>query len=115
MVTKISDTVGPTLFLDAFAQDTGTTTGLDFGHEAGKVLKGGVLTTIAAGTVTCSASSTSVVYIDFEDTAPTINCGVQGTNNQLTSIVLFLVATDASNVTTVTDLRNWTMGRVVAA
>ena len=115
MVTKVSDTVGPTLYLEAFEQDTGTTTGLTFGYKTGDVLKNTVLTTIAAGTVTLSATSNNVVYIDFTNTPPTVEAAVLGTQDPLTSIVLFQVNTDIGTISRVIDLRNWTMGRTVEA
>jgi len=103
------------LFRDSLAQDTGTTTGLTFGYQAGRVLKAGTLTAVSAGTLALPASSESLVYVDFSATPPIVDDALTGVPALETSIVLFRVTTDGTSITEVIDLRNWTMGRTVAA
>lgn len=116
MTSKISDTVGPVAFVDFFGQDLDTTTGLTFGFKSGFVRNGTTPTSVSAGTVSLSASSNNRVYLDLLATPPDIkNANTGSLPIQGSSVFLFAVDTDSSNITSVTDLRNWTTGITLGA
>lgn len=86
-----------------YAQDTGTTSGLDFGYKAGTIRNDNSVSTTAAGTITLPASQTNYIEV-------TPSTGVVSTNTTgytTLRVPLFTVTTDGSGITGVVDHRTW--------
>ena len=106
--TQLSKEVTANQYFDAaspatlFGRRGSTTAGLTWGYYGGRILVDGVLTTIANGTVSLSASSTN--YLEAT------RAGVVSKNTTAFtagSIPLYTIVADASAVTSYTDERAW--------
>jgi hypothetical protein len=86
-----------------YAQDTGTTTGLTFGYQAGTVRNDNVIATTAAGTTALAAND--VNFVEVNPTTGVVTDNVVGFTSS--RIPLFEVTTNASAITLVTDRRTW--------
>lgn len=85
-----------------YARRESTTTGLTWGYYGGKVLIGGVATSISNGTVALTASQTNYVEVN--------NAGAVSKNTTAFtagSIPLYTVVAGASTITSYTDHRLW--------
>lgn len=80
----------------------GALTGLTFGYLAGRVRTGTAVTDVARGTLAMSASSTNYVEVDSSGVVSTNTTGF--TSGQ---VPLFIITTDASNMTNINDRRAW--------
>lgn len=86
-----------------YAQDTGMTTGLDFGYQAGVVRNDNVVATTAAGVV--SLTDDDVNYVEVNPGTGVVTANVSGFTSL--RIPLFEVTTDTGAITVVTDRRTW--------
>lgn len=84
----------------AFGYDPNTSTGLTFGYFGGLVLENGAPVTVAAGTLTLTASATNYVQ-----RTPGGTVSVNTTGYTVGYIPMATVAAGASTITTVTDTR----------
>jgi hypothetical protein len=89
------------LWAELGARNPVTTTGLTWGYIGGQMLVNGVPTTIAAGTVTLTASSTNYVGI----TQAGVVANAVGTPNPLHA-PLYTVVTGTSTITSYVDTRS---------
>lgn len=112
MTTKVSNTVGPMSLRNMFNQDPMTTTGLTFGYTAGSALDDTyALVDIPAGTVNLAATSTNVVFIDYENPAPIIRFDtISNLPDRELSVLLYVVRTNNNSITSVEDYRSWSSG-----
>lgn len=84
-----------------FAYKATTTTGLVFGYYGGIIEVAGVQTSIAAGTVTLTASQTN--YVQALPTTGVVSANTSGFTAGY--IPLHIIATGSSTITTITDYR----------
>ena len=84
-----------------YGRRASTTTGLIWGYYGGKVALAGVVTTIANGTLTLTASTTNYVQAHPDTGAVSVN------TSGFTAgyLPLYTIVTDASSVTSYTDQR----------
>lgn len=80
----------------------GVLSGLVFGHLAGELRTGASVVTTARGTVALPNDATSYVEVDIEGTVSSNTIGFTPGR-----IPLFIVVTDAADMTSVTDRRAW--------
>lgn len=85
---------------EMFAKNPVTSSGLTWGYKGGQIVVNGVLTTIADGTVTLTASSTNHVGVTQAGVV-----AVAVTTASALHIPLYTVVTGTSTVTTATDVR----------
>ncbi len=85
-----------------FAQDTGTTTGLTFGYQAGSIRNDNAVTSVSAGTVTLTDATTNYVECSGAGTVSTNTTGFASG-----SVPLFTVVTSGGAISSVTDERAW--------
>ena len=86
---------------ELFARNPLTTTGLTWGYVGGQMPINGLMTTIANGTVTLTASSTN--YVGLSQAGAVVNTIT--TRNPL-HVPLFTVVTGAASITSYTDTRS---------
>lgn len=99
-VLSASGSAPSTATLTDFAQDTGTTTGLTYGFQAGRIREGATTTNVAAGTILLTASTTNYVEVSGAGTVSTNTTGFTNLRYSMATVV-----TGASTITTVTDKR----------
>jgi hypothetical protein len=85
-----------------FDEDSATTTGLTWGYKAGIIRNNNVITHVAAGTLTLTASATNYVEVD---SAGTVSFNTSGFTAG--RIPLRQLTTDGSGITASTDKRGW--------
>lgn len=86
-----------------YAQDLGTTTGLTFGYQAGKVRNDNVVTATAASTI--AMTNNDVNYVEVNATTGVVTTNLTGFTT--VRIPLFEVTTSGGAITLVTDVRTW--------
>lgn len=99
-VLSASGSSPSTSTLTDFAQDTGTTTGLTYGYQAGRIREGATTTNVAAGTVALTASTTNYVEISGAGVVSANTTGFTSGRYPMATVV-----TGVSTITTVTDKR----------
>ena len=87
--------------VSAFGYDQSTSTGLTYGYYGGVVLVNATPTPIAAGTVSLTASATNYVQRSPDGSSVTVNT----TGWTPGMVPMAEVVTNATNITTVTDMR----------
>ncbi|OAJ33082.1 pyocin knob domain-containing protein [Piscirickettsia salmonis] len=88
-----------------FGQDATTTTGLIFGYLQGSVTQNNESITVPAGTVTLTASTTNIVYVDLTDT--TVKATDASLPDNANDVELYEITTDASQIKNIVDKRTW--------
>ncbi|RNC77157.1 hypothetical protein DA717_11840 [Piscirickettsiaceae bacterium NZ-RLO2] len=88
-----------------FGQDATTTTGLIFGYLQGSVTQNNESITVPAGTVTLTASTTNIVYVDLTDT--TVKATDASLPDNANDVELYEITTDDSQITSILDKRTW--------
>ena len=83
-----------------FGNDAGTTTGLTYGYLAGVIRSDNVVTSVSAGTVTLTASSTNYVEVNSSGTVSANTTGFTTGRYPMAQVV-----TDGSGITSNTDKR----------
>ena len=86
-----------------YAQDTGTTTGLTFGYQAGRVRNDNVVADTSAGTV--AMTDNDVNYVEVHPTTGVVSSNLVGFTTLY--VPLFEVTTSGAAITLVTDKRTW--------
>lgn len=89
------------LWAELFAMNPLTTTGLTWGYKGGQFPVNGLMTSIADGTVSLTASSTN--YVGLTQAGAVANA--VGTRNPL-HVPLYTVVTGSSTISTITDTRS---------
>lgn len=99
-VLSASATNPNTLSITDFANDTGTTTGLTYGYQAGIIRSGVTVTSVVAGTVALTASVTNYIEVDGSGTV-----SVNSTSFTAGRYPMATAVTNGSGITALTDKR----------
>jgi hypothetical protein len=99
-VLSASGSAPATSSLTDFAQDAGTTTGLTYGYQAGRIRDGATTTNVSASTIAMTASTTNYVEVSGAGTVSTNTTGYTAGRYPMATVV-----TDGSAITGVTDKR----------
>jgi hypothetical protein len=86
-----------------FRVDPDTTTGLTFGYLGGTYTFGSSEITVAAGTVTLTASGTN--YVTMNRSSGSISVTTDEYSQSTGTTTLYVVTTDVSGITGITDQR----------
>jgi len=99
----LSDITGGGIASDQFDEDSGTTTGLTWGYQAGKLRVDNTLYDISAGTVSLADDTTNYVEIDVSTQTVVVN----QTGFTSGDIPIREVVTASGSINTSTDQRAW--------